>query len=76
MSTFEMKVLPPAVHLADILNGECLCSPAEQQVVKATVIQHAMDYERLIRHLKLLKGGTSDGHTYDLASDLLDEFRL
>jgi len=76
MSEFNMKVISPSIHLADMLNGECNCSPAEKEAVVNTVLAQGVAYERLIRHLKLLKGGTSDGYTYDLASDLLDEFLL
>ena len=64
--------IPLAVHLADIVNGECSCPYEERLAILARGVLVVQRYTALITELEHVRDNTSVGDFWSLASELLD----
>jgi hypothetical protein len=74
MSHALNELIPPAVHMVDMLNNECNCTRQEQTAVLLAIFKIVNRYEGIIAELEHLKAYSILGQEVDLCSDLLETF--
>jgi hypothetical protein len=66
--------IPTSIHLVEIYNGDCLCSPEKKAEIITSAVGKMTKFDTMITYLRHLKATSPIGAEIELASDLLEVF--
>ena len=73
MSSLDDEI-PTGIHLVEIINGDCSCSPEKKAEIITSAVGKMTKYDVLMTYLRHIKATSPIGQEIELASDLLEVF--